>query len=218
MGVAAVGHALGALLIGEPDPSMAAVAVGLELRSAAPAQRELWRNGQLAAEPVSHRARIRGQVRPVASGPDLALEPGLQLAQFGERGLRRFVSVGGDETTRELLQRRGRLEQLGRCRAHGAEPRGLDGQLRHGPALGPTGGVRRGLAAEHLVERTEHRVGDAPRRGRRPPAITIVRLAGHPQLIAHQARCGAERCEVDGRGGGPFAHGRPNATRRPPPA
>ncbi len=195
VGVALVVHAVRVLLVREPDLGVRPVTERLERRGPAAAERHLRQRRQRHAQPAHEPLGVGHEVWTVVGGPDRARELGLDRPQLGQPtsgGLR----VGGKrKAVGEILQRRGRFQQLvgspGLRPQHGGFPRQLpqtvSRRTRRFPVvtargcpcpLGAPLGARLGHGRGPL-QRPNHRPTQARRRV--PKQIPIrFRLACHP--------------------------------------
>ena len=110
--VTPIGSAIRILLDREADFVMAPVAVRLELRGAAAAERHLRKRRVRHAEPAQKALGVRDQVGAVVRGSDRRRQPSLDLPQFCKPRLGGVLVVRERELVRQPLQRGGGLEEL----------------------------------------------------------------------------------------------------------
>src|SRR5258708_10668042 len=133
IGITAVWHPLWVLLAGEADAGMGAIAERLDGRAATAAQRHLRPRRDALSQPVDKGVGIGQQVGAIQRGLDGMAQLGLHLFQLGDFGRDVTRTIRWRKLAGQILQRGGRLLDLGwnarvqaqLCRGHGQLPESL---------------------------------------------------------------------------------------------
>jgi hypothetical protein len=125
----AVADALRILLVREAVLEVRSIAEGFERRRPTSAERHLWQGIERSSEPVQKPVGVGHQVGAVSRGSDRRGDFRLDRLQLG-KPVARGVRIGRErEAVGEILQGRGRFEQLVRRIELGPQLRRLPGEL-----------------------------------------------------------------------------------------